>query len=149
MTPSSSEVAITVDLRGLFGTRRAQGSGARAQTPLGGAAVTEELTRASNIRSALTSSASVPRSFETSTCLTWVRDRPAEASFTLIQTAALCRWPDPARTREEIAKFSAKDADRYVHSGAAMGQLARFSKTFIDNPAPDPASFKPSDLIQL
>ena len=75
---------------------------------------------------------------------------PLEASFTPYPDGrSLCRWPDAARTREEIAKFSPKDADRYGQFGAAMGQLARFAKTFIDHPAPDPASFKPSDLIQL
>lgn len=75
---------------------------------------------------------------------------PLEASFTPFPDGrSLCRWPDPAMTREEIGRFSKRDADLYPQFGMAMGKLARFSKAFIDNPAPDPASLKPSDLIQL
>ena len=75
---------------------------------------------------------------------------PLEASFTPYPDGrSLCRWPDPAQTRAEIAKFSPKDADQYAEFGKSMGQLARFAKAIIDNPAPDPASIRPKDLMQM
>jgi len=75
---------------------------------------------------------------------------PLEAAFTpLPDGRSLCRWPDPSKTRDEIAQFSKRDADIYPQFGLAMGKLARFAKAFIDEPAPDPASLKPADLIQL
>ncbi len=75
---------------------------------------------------------------------------PLEASFTPYPDGrSLCRWPDAARTREEIAAFSPTDADRYPEFGRAMGQLARFAKAVIDQPAPDPTSLRPKDLMQM
>lgn len=75
---------------------------------------------------------------------------PLEASFTPYPDGrSLCRWPDAARTREEISRFSPRDADRYPEFGKAMGQLARFTKFVIDEPAPDPASLRPRDLAQM
>ena len=75
---------------------------------------------------------------------------PLEASFTPYPDGrSLVRWPDAARTRAEIAAFSPRDADLYPEFGKAMGQLARFAKAIIDNPAPDPASIRPADLMQM
>ena len=75
---------------------------------------------------------------------------PLEAAFTPhLDGPGLCRWPDAARTRDEIRRFSKKDADRYPEFGKAMSKLARFAKEIIDHPAPDPASLKPRDLLQL
>jgi len=75
---------------------------------------------------------------------------PLECSFTPHHEGpGLCRWPDPARTRDEIARFSRHDADLYPQFGKIMGRLARFAKPIIDEPAPDPSSFRPSDLKQL
>ncbi|MCO4744551.1 MAG: NAD(P)/FAD-dependent oxidoreductase [Proteobacteria bacterium] len=75
---------------------------------------------------------------------------PLEAAFTpLPDGRSLCRWPDPHKTREEIAQFSVKDADRYPEFGKAMGQLARFAKLIIDKPAPDPATWSPRELMDL
>ena len=59
------------------------------------------------------------------------------------------RWADGYRTREEIAQFSARDADAYPGFGLAMGKLARFAKAIIDQPAPEPASLRPKDLWQM
>ena len=43
---------------------------------------------------------------------------PLESSFTpLPDGRSLCRWPDPHRTRREIAKFSESDADRLQRDG--------------------------------
>ncbi len=75
---------------------------------------------------------------------------PLECSFLpLPDGRSLARWGDPARTRREIAKFSAKDAEVYPEFGMAMTKLARFSKNVIDNPAPEPSSFAPRELMQL
>ncbi len=75
---------------------------------------------------------------------------PLEASFTPFPDGrSLCRWPDPAMTRDEIRKFSKKDADMYPEFGSAMGKLARFAKPVIDSNAPDPLSMRPKDVLQL
>jgi len=75
---------------------------------------------------------------------------PLECSYTPeADGPGLCRWPDPHRTREEISRLSRKDAEIYPEFGKAMGRLARFAKEIIDKPAPDPASWRPSDLMQL
>ena len=74
---------------------------------------------------------------------------PLEASFLPLPDGdSLCRWSDPHRTRREIAHFSAKDAEVYPEFSLAMSQLARFTKSVIDNPAPDPASLRPRELSQ-
>ena len=75
---------------------------------------------------------------------------PLECSFTPhLDGKGLCRWPDPELTRQEIARFSARDAENYPTFGRALGRLARFARHFIDQQAPDPASLRPSDLWQL
>jgi phytoene dehydrogenase-like protein len=75
---------------------------------------------------------------------------PLECSFTPHQDGpGLCRWADPHRTQREIANFSVRDSEIYPEFGRAMSRLARFSKSFIDEPAPDPASYLPRDLIQM
>ena len=61
----------------------------------------------------------------------------------------MARWADPHRTREEIAAFSALDADVYPEFGLAMSRLAHFAKNIIDVPAPDPASLDPRELLQM
>ena len=62
---------------------------------------------------------------------------------------SLCRWSDPHRTRREIARFSARDAEVYPDFGLAMSKMAQFVKPIIDNPAPDPASLRPAELMRL
>jgi phytoene dehydrogenase-like protein len=75
---------------------------------------------------------------------------PLECSFTPhADGPGLCRWPDPELTRQEIARFSTRDAERYPHFGKSLGRLARFARHFIDQPAPEPASLRPSDLMQM
>jgi phytoene dehydrogenase-like protein len=75
---------------------------------------------------------------------------PLECSYTpQLDGPGLCRWADPDRTRQEIRRLSLRDADTYPEFGKLMGKLARFAKPFIDEIAPDPTSFKPSDLLQL
>ena len=75
---------------------------------------------------------------------------PLETAFSpLPDDPGLCRWSDSARTRREIARFSAHDADVYPEFGLAMTRLARFGKRIIDEPAPDPTSLRPSELWRL
>ena len=75
---------------------------------------------------------------------------PLECSLSPLPDGdALCRWGDPAKTRREIARFSAKDAEIYSEFGMAMNQLARFAKNVIDEPAPNPASFHPKEVFRL
>jgi len=74
---------------------------------------------------------------------------PLESSFSPLPDGdSLCRWGDPHKTRREIARFSAKDAEIYPEFSLAMSQLARFTKSIIDNPAPDPASLNPGEIAK-
>jgi phytoene dehydrogenase-like protein len=75
---------------------------------------------------------------------------PLESSFTpLPDGRSLCRWPDAHRTRREIAKFSASDADIYPEFGITMGKMSMFARNLIDEPAPDPASLDPRELVRM
>ena len=75
---------------------------------------------------------------------------PLESTFTPYPDGrSLMRSADPAATRREIAAFSPRDADTNPIFGKAMGQLARFAKPIIDQKAPDPMSWKPTELIRL
>jgi phytoene dehydrogenase-like protein len=75
---------------------------------------------------------------------------PLEYSFLpLPDGRSLARGPDRDDTRREIAKFSARDAEVYPEFGLAMTRLARFAKRIIDEPAPDPASWSPRELLRM
>ncbi len=75
---------------------------------------------------------------------------PLECSFApAVDGPGLVRWPDARRTREEIARYSAKDASLYPEFGREMAQLARLVKPVIDEPSPDPASLHPTELLRL
>ncbi|MCA9705478.1 MAG: FAD-dependent oxidoreductase, partial [Myxococcales bacterium] len=72
---------------------------------------------------------------------------PLDCSFLpLPDGRSLARWGDHERTRREIARFSARDAEVYPEFGLAMTKLARFSKNVIDSPAPEPTSLDPREL---
>jgi phytoene dehydrogenase-like protein len=75
---------------------------------------------------------------------------PLETAYSpLPDDPGLCRWADPHKSRREISRFSAKDAEIYPEFGLAMSQMARFVKDIIDSPAPDPTSFNPKELWEL
>ncbi|MEM7516347.1 MAG: NAD(P)/FAD-dependent oxidoreductase, partial [Planctomycetota bacterium] len=75
---------------------------------------------------------------------------PLDCSFLpLPDGRSLARWGDSERTRREIAEFSAKDAEVYPEFGKAMGQMSRFVKPLIDQPAPKPTSLSPGSLLEL
>ncbi len=75
---------------------------------------------------------------------------PLEQTFTPFQDGRyLLRDADSAKTRRAIAKFSKKDADIYSTFGQTMSELGRLVKPIIDNPAPEPTSLNPGELIKL
>ncbi len=75
---------------------------------------------------------------------------PLDCSFLpLPEGRGLCRWPDPARSREEVSVFSRKDAEIYPEFGAEMSRMARLVKGIIDRPAPDPFSNNPKEAWDL
>ena len=75
---------------------------------------------------------------------------PMETTYNPIPgDKGLVRWGDEGKTRNEIARFSQKDASLYSEFGLAMGRLSRFTKNIIDTTAPEPASFNPKELYKL
>ena len=75
---------------------------------------------------------------------------PLESVFTPYPDGrSLCRWSDPHRTRREVARFSAKDAERLAPYSKAMVDMGRFVKPLIDAPPPDPASWRPNELLDI
>jgi phytoene dehydrogenase-like protein len=61
----------------------------------------------------------------------------------------LWRVNDHARTRREIARHSALDAEAYDEYGKAMVEMARFVKPILNMTPPDPMSLDPRDLGKL
>jgi phytoene dehydrogenase-like protein len=75
---------------------------------------------------------------------------PLETSFTPHRDGpGLCRWPDEGRSRREISRFSAKDAEIAPEFSLNMTRAARLARNIIDSPAPDPASVRPKELMAL
>ncbi|HED66287.1 MAG TPA: NAD(P)/FAD-dependent oxidoreductase [Planctomycetes bacterium] len=75
---------------------------------------------------------------------------PLESSFLPLPDGdSLCRWSDGARTRDEVSRFSPRDAETLAEFSRAMGRIGRFVRPIIDAPAPEPMSLKPADLIGL
>lgn len=75
---------------------------------------------------------------------------PLECSYLPLPDGdSLCRWADWHRSRREIARFSARDAEVYPEFALAMGKIALFAKEVIDSPAPDPGSRDPRELMRL
>ncbi len=69
---------------------------------------------------------------------------PVNSTFLpLPDGGSLFRPADPADTREEIARFSRKDADAYPLFGQTMSAVSRFVKEIIDHPAVEPLSLDP------
>jgi phytoene dehydrogenase-like protein len=75
---------------------------------------------------------------------------PLETAFTPhLDGPGLCRWPDDARTREEVSRFSRRDADIYPEFSLTMTKAARFARSIIDSQAPIPSSLDPRELMSL
>ncbi len=75
---------------------------------------------------------------------------PLETSYSpLAGDPGLCRWPDGARSRREISRFSARDAEIYPEFSLTMTKMAQLTRSIIDAPAPDPTSWNPLELLKL
>ncbi len=75
---------------------------------------------------------------------------PLEATFTPFPDGRyLLRDGDPERTRRSIAKFSPRDAEVYRRFGQEMAELGRLVKPLIDEPAPDPLTRDPRELLRI
>jgi len=75
---------------------------------------------------------------------------PLETSFSpLVGDPGLCRWADGERSRREISRFSARDAEVYPEFSLAMTKMAQFARQIIDSPAPDPTSWDPREIMKL
>jgi phytoene dehydrogenase-like protein len=61
----------------------------------------------------------------------------------------LLRTSDHGRTRREIARHSATDAEAYDEYAKAMVEMARFAKPLLALAPPDPLGFDPYGLAQL
>jgi phytoene dehydrogenase-like protein len=61
----------------------------------------------------------------------------------------LARWHDSERTRQEISKFSRKDADNYGRFGLHMHHMSRAVRDLLMMRPPEPSSLKPADLAGL
>jgi phytoene dehydrogenase-like protein len=58
-------------------------------------------------------------------------------------------WPDHDLTRQEIERFSRKDAERYDEFNAVMRRIIFGVKPILDLIPPDPTSLEPHDLTQM
>jgi phytoene dehydrogenase-like protein len=75
---------------------------------------------------------------------------PLDGTFTpMLDGDYLWRMNDHARTRREIARHSAADADAYHEYGLAMVDMGRFVKPLLGMTPPDPTSLAPRGLRQL
>jgi phytoene dehydrogenase-like protein len=75
---------------------------------------------------------------------------PLEATVTPFPDGrVLVRDSDPERTRRSIARFSPRDAEIYKRFGQRMAELGRLIKPMIDEPAPDPLSRDPRELLRI
>jgi phytoene dehydrogenase-like protein len=75
---------------------------------------------------------------------------PLECSFTPhLEGPGLVRWPDPNRTRREVARFSRKDAEIYPEFALAMSKMGFFVKRIIDAPPPDVGSRRPGEVAKV
>ena len=75
---------------------------------------------------------------------------PLECSFLPLPDGdSLCRWADPQLTRREVERFSKRDAETLPEFSLALSKLAMLAKRFIDEPAPDPGSASPRELLRL
>ncbi len=75
---------------------------------------------------------------------------PLETSYSpIVGDPGLCRWADPERSRREISRFSAHDAEVYPEFSLAMTKMAQLTRSIIDAPAPDPTSWSPRELAKL
>ena len=72
---------------------------------------------------------------------------PMDCAFQpLPEGPGLARWGDPERTREEVSRYSAKDAETYPEFSRVMTRMGQLAKAVIDHPPPRLGSLHPRDL---
>jgi phytoene dehydrogenase-like protein len=75
---------------------------------------------------------------------------PYGGSVTLSQDGDyMARYVDPDLTRREYQRHSPRDADAKLRFSRDIMRQCRFIRQFLLRTAPDPASFKPRDLLEL
>lgn len=75
---------------------------------------------------------------------------PMDCSFTPLPDGnSLARWSDGERTRREIARFSARDAEVYPQFGMEMSRMARLVKPVLEMIPPDLGSLHPGRLAEV
>ncbi|MEQ8766840.1 MAG: NAD(P)/FAD-dependent oxidoreductase [Planctomycetota bacterium] len=75
---------------------------------------------------------------------------PLDCSFLpLPDGRSLARWGDAERTRAEISKFSAKDAETTPQFGRAMVQMGQLVRPILEMVPPRPDSWNPAQLLEL
>lgn len=75
---------------------------------------------------------------------------PLDGTLTPMESGDyLWRMNDHNRSRREIARHSAKDADAYDDYGMAMVEMGRFAKPILSMTPPDPMSLDPRGLLEL
>jgi phytoene dehydrogenase-like protein len=75
---------------------------------------------------------------------------PLDGTFTPLPDGNyLARWHDHAKTRQELIKFSRKDAEAYDRFATLMYHLSRAVRMTLSTIPFEPSSLKPSDLSGL
>ncbi len=75
---------------------------------------------------------------------------PLDSTFTPMPNGDyLARWGDHAKTRREIARHSAIDAEAYEEYGKLMVQMAMAVKPMLGLIPPEPTSWNPKELYGL
>src|SRR5579872_3758989 len=75
---------------------------------------------------------------------------PLDGTFTPMPNGDhLWRVNDHGKTRREIARHSAVDAEAYDEFGKAMQAMCRFVKPILSMVPPDPATLNPKELMKL
>jgi phytoene dehydrogenase-like protein len=75
---------------------------------------------------------------------------PMDCSFLPLPDGdSLARWADSNHSRQEISRFSKKDAEVYPEFSRTMTHMGKLAKAVIDHPSPDITSMAPKDLANM
>jgi phytoene dehydrogenase-like protein len=75
---------------------------------------------------------------------------PLESTFNPLPNGDyLATWADPDETRQELYRHSPRDADAYQEFGRLMQRMAMAVKPLLGISPPDPASWRPRDLLAM
>ncbi|HYO46038.1 MAG TPA: NAD(P)/FAD-dependent oxidoreductase [Gemmatimonadota bacterium] len=75
---------------------------------------------------------------------------PLESTFNPLPNGDyLATWADSEETRHELYRHSPRDADAYQEFGRLMQRMAMAVKPILSMSPPDPASWRPKDLLAM